>query len=411
MMLTDRGIGLAGGAGALWLTSRGFGVPELQMVAVAALALLATTIAFVRTTSGRLVVERDLRPGRLFHDGEAHVNLTIRNHSRLPTAGVELEDAVPPALASRGPRLLLAPVPPHATRAMHYVLRGHHRGRFTIGPLTARLRDPFGLVARRVELPATSELVVYPRVWTLPRGVPLGGTSAGGGGQTRPRPSGEDLAHVREYVRGDDLRKVHWPSTAHRGRLMIRQPESPQDPRATVLLDVREQAHRGAGPSSSLETAVSAAASVVHHLAIHGRAVTLVDRPIATTPPTRPWPAWLAQLAELRAARVDLMALLRQLGQGLTGDGLVVAVLPVPGPGELRALVRAGRRFSSRLAVLVDTHTHAGRGQQTGHAGATADALRLAGWRVTVVGPRDRLDERWRDLMLHTDRVPAGVGR
>ena len=410
MMFTDRGIGLAGGAVAMWLASRGFGVPELQIAAVASLGVLVLAVATTRLTSARLEVDRSIRPGRLFFDAEAHLDLVVHNRSRLPTAHLELEDEAPPALASHGARMLLGSLPPLATRTMSYRLRGHRRGRFVIGPLTARLRDPFGLVSRRIRLRGTSELLVYPRVWTLPEGVPLGGANSGGLGHTRPLASGEDLAHVREYVRGDDLRKVHWASTAHRGKLMVRQPEAPRDPRATVLLDVREQAHRGRGATSSLETAISAAASVIHHLALHGRAVALVDGPFTSAPSVRAWQAQLAHLAELEAHRTDLGATLHQLGRDAAGDGLLIAIVAVPDPEELRDLVRAGRGFTTRLALLIDTHSHATQGQR-GAGQAEAEALRLAGWRVTVVSGADRLDDRWRDLVLPAGRMASAVGR
>ena len=410
-MLTDRGIGLAGGAGGLWLASRGFGVDELQMAAMAILALLVLSVLAVRLSSARLSVDRSVRPTRLFHDAEAQLALVIHNRSRLPTTAMELEDLAPMALASQGARMRLGSLPPLASRTMAYRLRGHHRGRFEVGPLVAHLTDPFGLAKRRIELSGTSELVVYPRIWTLSDEIPLGGAAGGGHGRTQPLASGEDLAHVREYVRGDDLRKVHWATTAHRGRLMIRQPEAPRDPRATLLLDARDQVHRGVGTSSSLETAISAAASVIHHLALHGRAVTLVDGTETAAPAPRPWRAQLAQLAELTPTRAPLRPTYRQLASGSLGEGLLVAVLAVPAPDELRELVRAGRSFTTRLALLVDPHSHASGTRPGQQSQATADALRVAGWRVTLIGAGDRLDERWQDLLLHTSRLPSGAGR
>ena len=411
MMLTERGIGLVGGAGALWLVSRGFGVDELQMAAVATIALVVLAILATRLSSAQLGVDRTLRPSRLFHDAEAHITLVIHNRARLPTTAMELEDRAPAQLASQGARMRLGSLRPLASRTMAYRLRGHHRGRFEIGPLTARLRDPFGLVSRRIELPGTSELLVYPRIWTLSDEVPLGGTASSGRGRTQPLASGEDLAHVREYVRGDDLRKVHWATTAHRGKLMIRQPEAPRDPRATLLLDTRAQAHRGTGSSSSLETAISAAASIIHHLALHGRAVTLVDRPVTTPPAPRPWRSQLAQLAELEPTRADLRPILRHLSTGDAGGGLLVAVITVPAADELRDLVHAGRSYTTRLALLVDPQSHTALSQPPPESRATADTLRVAGWRVSVIGGGDQIDERWRDLLLRTGRAPTGAAR
>jgi uncharacterized protein (DUF58 family) len=409
-MLTDRGIGFAGGAVALWLASRAFGVPELQMASVGALALLLCAVVFTRLSSARLEVERTVRPTRLFHDAEARVTCTVRNTSRLPTAMLELRDTVPAALSPRGADLVSGPLPPGGTRELGYHLRGHLRGRYTVGPLTARLRDPFGLVARRVELPGEEQLVVYPPVWRLPEGVPLGGvTNTGGHGRPKPLPSGDELATVREYVRGDDLRKVHWPTTAHRGKLMIRQPESPQDPRAVVLLDTRGHVHQGAGPTGSLEAAVTTAASAVHHLAAHGRAVTLVDGPVGPVPTPQPWRTWLARLAEVRGGDVDLGVTLHQLGSGAAGDGMLLAIVAVPTPAELGVLVRAGRSFNTRLAVLIDVASHGGRSRDRGGAQEIAGQLRLAGWHVTVLAAGDRIDHRWAELALHAGRTRTGA--
>jgi uncharacterized protein (DUF58 family) len=400
-MLTERGIGLLAAGGGLWVAARSFGIGELQMAAVAALALVGLAWLFTRIASARLEVDRTVRPGRLFFDAEGTVELQIMNRGRVPTATMEVRDTAPGVLTDRS-SALLPPLPAGGRTLVRYRIRGGQRGRFELGPLEVRLRDPFGLVARRRQLPGTSDVVVYPPVWQLPEGVPLGGTTTTGGeGRARPLPSGEDLANVREYVRGDDLRAVHWPTTAHRGKLMVRQAEAPQDPRAVLLLDIREDRHAGKGPASSFETAVAIAASATYHLAARGRQVSIIDRPVTTTPRSLPWGDWLDRLATATPERIDLPALLSQLARGTAGDGALIAVLTVPDPLELRALVRAGRGFSTKLCVLVDAPSHAGRGKRSEGANATVAALRATGWRVTLVTAGDRVDDRWAELLLH----------
>jgi uncharacterized protein (DUF58 family) len=400
-MLTERGIGLLGASVGLWVGARSFGIPELQMAALAALALVALAWLFTRLASAQLEVDRTVRPGRLFFDAEATVELQLANHGRMPTAAMEVRDAAPAVLADRS-SALVPPLRAGGRTLVTYRIRGGQRGRFDLGPLEVRLRDPFGLIARRRQLPGTSQVVVYPPVWQLPEGVPLGGTTTTGGeGRARPLPSGEDLANVREYVRGDDLRTVHWPTTAHRGKLMVRQAEAPQDPRAVLLLDVREDRHAGSGPASSFETAVAVAASATYHLASRGRQVAIVDRPVTAAPRSLPWGDWLDRLAAATPERVDLPALLSQLARGTAGDGALIAVLTVPDAVELRALVRAGRGFSTKLCVLVDAPSHAGRGRRSEGATATVAALRATGWRVTLIAAGDRIDDRWSELLLH----------
>jgi uncharacterized protein (DUF58 family) len=409
-MLTERGLGLLGAAIGLWIAARSFGIPELQMAAVGALALVVVAWSFTRVASAQLEVDRTVRPGRLFFDAEANVELQLTNRGRMPTAAMEVRDAAPPVLSDRA-SALLPPLRAGARTLVTYRIRGGQRGRFELGPLEVRLRDPFGLVARRRQLPGTSQVVVYPPVWQLPDGVPLGGTTTTGGeGRARPLPSGEDLANVREYVRGDDLRTVHWPTTAHRGKLMVRQAEAPQDPRAVLLLDIREDRHAGSGPASSFETAVAVAASATYHLASRGRQVAIVDRPVSAAPRSLPWGDWLDRLAAATPERVDLPALLSQLARGTAGDGALMAILTVPDPAELRALVRAGRGFSTKLCVLVDAPSHAARGRRSEGASATVAKLRATGWRVTLIAAGDRIDDRWSELLLHrrpTAAVPS----
>jgi hypothetical protein len=168
-----------------------------------------------------------------------------------------------------------------------------------------------------------------------------------------------------------------------------------------LLLDVREDRHAGSGPASSFETAVAVAASTTYHLASRGRQVAIVDRPVTATPRSLPWGEWLDRLAAATPERVDLPALLSQLARGAAGDGALIAVLTVPDPAELRSLVRAGRGFSTKLCVLVDAASHAGRGKRSEGAVATVAALRATGWRVTLIAAGDRIDDRWSELLLH----------
>jgi hypothetical protein len=402
-VLTRRGAGLLLGAALLWVAARSFGVPELQLAAGAALVLLVLAVLGVLVASGRLTVDRVVRPGVLPFEGEATVVLTVGNASALPTAPLEVRDRVPAALG--GSRTVRRrPLGPRGRTTVTRQLVGLQRGRVEVGPCEITVRDPFGLARRRRVLGGTSRVTVHPRVWELPPGVALGGaTASGSDGRRRLTPGGEDLADIREYVRGDDLRSVHWPSTAHRGKLMVRQSESPEAPRAVLVLDLRRDRHLGAGADASVETAVSAAASVGFHLTSRGRSVVLADAPLAGPATSLPWSAWLERLADADTAEVDLPGLLHQVGQGMTGDGTLVVVATVPTSEELQLLVRAGRGFTTRLALLVDAGSHAtGRLARTPELSAetAAAALQAAGWRVAPLRAGDRIDHAWRELVL-----------
>lgn len=398
-MLTDRGRTMALAAAALWLVGRFFGIPEVSMAAVAVLALIVLAVLYTRFASARLTASRRVHPQRLFFDAEGSVRLELRNTGRLPTALLQVEDDAPPLLAD-ATRFLLAPLQPAHGVAVRYRVHGRQRGRYTIGPLVVRLRDPFGVAARTQRFAATDELVVYPPVWRLPYVVPLGGQyGVSSDGKPRRMAAGDELANIRDYVRGDDLRKVHWRSTAHRGKLMVRQDEAPQHPQATIALDVRARAHSGHGPASSFEVAVSAAASAAYLLSERAFSVRLVTRPVAAPPRSVPWELIMDELAVVEPQEgPTLTPMWNQLARGVAGTGVLLAVVTVPDPADLREMVRAGRAFATRLAVLLDAPSF-GR-QRSDDSAATVHALRAAGWRVTVVRGGDRLDERWRELVL-----------
>lgn len=409
-MLTDRGKGLLVAAVVLWAVGRMFGVRELAMAAVAVLVLVVVAVVYTVLASANLTARRSVQPSRLFFGADGAVEVRLRNVGRIPTATLQVHDTVPAALTDSA-RFVLSPVRAHGQVTLRYRLAGRQRGRFAIGPLEVRLRDPFGIAARGHRFGSIDHAIVYPAVWRLPAGLPLGGI-IGAGGEGRPRliASGDELANVREYVRGDDLRKVHWRSTAHRGKVMVRQDEAPQNPRATVVLDARPDVHHGSGPHASFEMAVSAAASATYHVSERGYAATLLTGPVTRPPRALPWQLVLEQLAVVEPDRAcDLGGLWQQLATGVADAGLLVAVVAVPEPGLLRQMVRAGRGFSSRVAVLVDSTSYRRTGSRDGSVTPTAEALRAAGWRVTVVGRGDRLDERWHELTLQSRT--AGVAR
>jgi uncharacterized protein (DUF58 family) len=287
---------------------------------------------------------------------------------------------------------------PGRSAVINYPLRPVLRGAHRVGPLTASSTDPLGLAQFERELAPPSGLLVLPRV------VPLQGLPpALGSGEGTP---GAALAHqgqgasdvlVRPYRVGDELRRVHWRSTARHDELMVRLEERPWRGGITLLLDRRDSGHRGRGAASSLEFAVSLTASVYAHLVARGEPVTLVaeDGMPLVGPGSGPsTDAMLDVLAGLRAsARADLG------GPEITPGADVVAVLGEIGPGELETL--QARRPGGGYAVLLDTATwaRAGSGRDGSRATANAAALQRLGWNVTVATARTAPDRAWDELI------------
>ncbi len=398
------------GVAGLWLAARTLGVAELQVAAASLLALVGAAVIWVLLLPLRLEVRRTVHPPMVPADGHAVLGLEIVNTGRLPSPSAWFEDGVPTRLAT-SPPVRLPVLLPRRHRTLQLELHGGQRGRHVLGPAVVVIRDPFGLAQRRRTLPGTRTLLVLPAVWPLPAGVPLGGAAGAlPAGPRRPTVHGEDIADIREYVHGDDLRSVHWPSTAHRGRLMVRQAEEASVPQASVLLDLRRERHQGAGPDASIEVAIATAASIIHHLSSRGRGVALLTHPERRPPAPRPAAAWLPVLAEVEAGPLDLAALLRQVAMGSAGQGTLAAVVTTPTAQELRALVRAGRGAASRLAIVVDTRSWADTAEVDPAAVAAVAGLRAAGWRAGRLGAGDRLDQVWHEL-LGRGRVDAAGAR
>jgi uncharacterized protein (DUF58 family) len=395
-MLTDRGKIIAVAGVLLWGGSRALGVDAFAMASTACFAIVALAVAYTRVSSAQLTARRAVRPARLFHDAQGRVDLDVRNDGRIRTATIIVEDQVPPALAET-PRLLSQPVRPGETVRLSYDLHGRLRGHYRVGPAQILLRDPFGIAERSVQFGTTDEVIVYPPVLILPPSLPRSGRhgTSTSGRHRPPAPQGE-LATVREYVRGDDLRKVHWKTTAHRGKLMITQFESPREAQATIVLDAR--------PSSAFEEAITAAASSAYHLDHRGYSLRLVTRPYLRVKEARGWRPILDELAALQAIDEagDLRPLWGQLRTGVHGDGLLLTIIGVPSAEELRAMVTAGRGFGARAAVIFGT-----RRQLRSRSTQTAIAvLRASGWRVTTHDPDSRLDLSWEGLA--TRALPVG---
>ncbi|QUH00906.1 DUF58 domain-containing protein [Saccharopolyspora erythraea] len=378
---------------------------------VAALPLLALLLAG-RSRFG-LAARREVLPMRVPVGSQALVRLHITGTGRLPVGGLQLEDGTPHALGGR-PRFRLSDVPRRGGTVLEYDVQPSLRGVHQIGPLRTRIGDPFGLSEFERELAGRSRVVAVPRV------VPLGGLPAGSGlgtgedGTTRLRAGhGDDDSMVRQYRHGDDMRRVHWKTTARRDELMVRAEERPWQGGTTVLLDRRTAAHRGTGARSSIEWAVSAAASISLHLNRHGRQVRLVTedgRQLAGGSGPADGghdEAVLDSLAALRASTQRDLVCGRDPGNGQE----LVAVLGETTTAAVAELTRLRPQEARSLALLLDVRAWSGQPSDGGFdPQVTARRLRAAGWTVVIVGgPRTSTAEAWGKLCRESDGT-AGTG-
>jgi uncharacterized protein (DUF58 family) len=382
-------------------------VNERDLLRAAAFVMVLPVLAgvVVAGTRIRLQVAREVLPSRTSVGADCQVQLTLRGTGRW-SGRLLLEEMVPRALG--GPRRAVVAQPQQAEMQLSYPLRPVQRAVHSLGPLIARATDPLGLAQYRRTFAGNERLVVRPAVLPLV-GLPGGGEFGAGtvGGGPMAADPGQDAVVVRSYRQGDDLRRVHWRTTARRDELMVRVEEWAQRGEITVLLDHRGTAHRGAGPASSLEYAVSLAASVYVHLRQRSMRVRLatVDGAVlagAGGGADHPTDTALDALAALCATdQRDLADLPLTAG---THD--VVAILGALGPGAVEQLLLHKPRTGRGHAILLDVAAWAtdGDGKLAPDLGKAARLLIAAGWSVAVAGPQHSLPAVWGELCAGSQR-------
>jgi uncharacterized protein (DUF58 family) len=404
--LTTRGRSFLAAAVAAAASAVILGEIDLLRVAglLAVLPLLAA--AYVGRSRYRLACTRTCEPQRVPVGATARVRLKLQNMSRLVTGTLLLEDRLPYALGSR-PRLVLERLGANQASSVTYTVRADVRGRYDVGPLMVRLTDPFGLCELTRSFPSVDQLTVTPEVVPLPA-VRLAGEYTGAG-ESRARSvavHGEDDAATREYRHGDDLRRVHWRSTAHVGELMVRREEQPWESRATVVLDTRSFAHRGEGPTASFEWAVSGAASIAMHLRQAGFKMRLVTTSAdLDTHDAAGDGLLLDHLAEVRTQQqADVATLVERVRQRSDG-GMVIGLFGQLATAEAEVLARLRGSRASCVALLIDSaswlnlSTEARERADRDHQTAVLSLVE-GGWRVISVSHVATLATLWPQVGL-----------
>lgn len=270
-MPTPAGIATAVIGGALLIIARVFGIFELYIVAAAMLALVFCSVAWVLLNRRSLKVQRIVEPARLHVGGDSVVTLTLTNDWPIPSPVAQITDEVegtPRADAH------VAPLTRRSEAKASYRVPAETRGRIALGPMRTRVTDPFSLASTVRSSAPDASVLVLPAYWPItPPPLPSGSVAARPDRNPgRIGPTGDEFSSLRSYVVGDDLRKVHWPSTARSGELVVRTEHVPEHGDSVVVLDVR----RDAADPDTFELMVSAATSIVLACAERGDSVRLL---------------------------------------------------------------------------------------------------------------------------------------
>lgn len=238
-----------------WVAAIWLGWVEMAVVALACLVLLAVAALFTIGRT-RIVVTTLVEPPRVTVGEPLTGELRARNDARAPLVSVSLEFPIGDGGITYDLPMLL----PGHEHAELFAVPTERRGVIAVGPVRTVRGDPLGLFRREQEWTDVTEVFVHPRVTPLePFGV---GLIRDLEGTTAQSTSMSDLAFhaLREYAPGDDLRHIHWRSSARHGQLLVRQFLDTRRSHLVVVADARPTSYAS---EQEYETAISVAASLL----------------------------------------------------------------------------------------------------------------------------------------------------
>lgn len=313
-----------------------FGYRTLSALGIALLLVVLIGRLWIvrrpRVAAHRVVVPERVRAGR-----PARSDLTITNTGRRRTSGgIALEQFGDTQLPIELPSL-----EPAETATITTELPTAQRGVFRVGPLDVTRADPFGLVRSGEPDEGITKLWVHPQIHQLepfPSGIArdLEGPDSG-----EALEGGITFHTLRDYVRGDDLRQIHWRSSARSNKLMVRHNVDTNQPRSLVVLDTRAVTYTAEG----FEDAVRAAASIVIASMSRGFEFRLLTTDGMELNQQMPPAAIMDRLAEISLSfRGTIEETLDTVKSDLGGVSLALITGSIPSE-ELSRLNRFNKRF------------------------------------------------------------------
>jgi uncharacterized protein (DUF58 family) len=359
---------------ACFAIGRVFGLIELYVVGVGIVIALLVSIISVQRRLPPLNVRRIVSPSMVSVGEPARVDIQLANLGRQPSPYLQLWE---PVGNNGGAPMQLAKLDPGQAASAAYRVPTTRRGLIRTGPLRALRRDVLGLAQRSTTLAGTEEVLIVPHTISLP--FPSVGSSGRLGQHLRMKSwgqTGTEFHSLREYQRGDDIRRINWKASARATSLIVRETALEGIRRCTVVLDMNAAEYVG----DTFEQAVVAAGSIIAssaHTGVNTRFVTHdVDlrgpdveantlRWLATIEPVDNSP----EVASLNSGMSEGMGLLVVV-TGSSSSAAAANLRAVAGQDETLVVVCA-TDFSASSRFVVD---------------ATSSEALIASWSVLIVG-------------------------
>jgi uncharacterized protein (DUF58 family) len=262
------------------------------------------------------------------------------------------------------------------------------RGQFQLGPWTIRSGDPFGIFTMTRRYPQSQEIIIHPPIHgRLPIPLPLGESSGRVRSRQRSWQATVNAATVRDYNPEDPLRWIHWPTSARRGQLFVRQFDLDAAGDIWILLDLHANVQLGREAQSTEEHAVLLAASLAARAIRHNRAVGLAAyslKPYILPPARGQGQQWniLRALALVNAdGQTALAGTMHDLSR-VAQKGAAAIIITADGSADwLPELVTLAKKGVQSHVTLLDRPSFDGQGNSS----AVRDAVRQLGFTASII--------------------------
>jgi uncharacterized protein (DUF58 family) len=337
-----------------------------------------------------LSLKREMRFGWAQVGDNLEERFTLINRSRFPALWVEIHDQtnMPNYWANQ-----VRTIDPNAENRWFVRSVCSHRGLYTFGPTSLQTKDPFGFFTVTIYDPASTTMMVMPPVVTLP---PIQVAPGGRAGEGTPRINAPERtvssAGVREYVPGDSLRWIHWPTSARRNDLFVRVFEGVPAGDWWIILDLDESVQIGEGLDSTSEHGVILTASLANLGMRSGRSVGLITHGenLVWLPPNMSdehnW-SILKELALIEPGTNSLDELLNLARPSLSQNTSLIVITPAVNGDWIESLLNIRHQQVVPTILLFDPVTF---GDDNSAIGILDDLSRLG--IINDVIPKDLLD-------------------
>jgi len=386
------------------------GVSIMFVVAYSIVAATVLSFLWTRAVARQISLTREPSLGFLAVGNTLHETFQATNNGWVPVTWMEIDDQsnFPGYPGSR-----VESLSSNETKTWRTEWRCRRRGRYTLGPLTLRSGDPFGFFSVEQQYPDTVSFLVYPPVvelpgLVLPRGMVAGSTSGG----ARALQITNTAGSVRNYQSGDSFRKIHWPTTAHRGgELYVKEYDLEKSSDLWIVLDLQATTVLGDEEESTEEYGVRVAVALANKVLRESRAVGLIaygaeEVVIAPDKGGSQFHRILSELAAVTSnGQVPIGRVLDLIGPTL-GRGATVAIITSSSDADwVRSASNLVQQGLAVVAFIIDPESFGGSvkgvtlSHEVMHAGLPCHLIRQGQeFRVISQEPRENAPGRQRVL-------------